>query len=469
VILVSSFVFAPKSLALSWEQVASVGLENDPLNVTLVSLVEFDDWLYASVGSTIDGVKIFRSQDGITWTQANASGFGDVNCYDANLYVFNDAIYAGTFGNLASTARLYKSTNGTIWTQVGTNGFGDNGNIGIVGMTEFNNHLYFGTNNAVTGSEVFRYDGESSLVQVNTDGYDGTATNASTWSLTVFDDALYAGIGPLATPAQIWKSTNGTSWDKIMDGGFGDTNNTRINSLFVFNQQLYAGTLNLSTGTEVWRRISDTSWEQVNTDGFGDANNTWTGDTVAVVNGIIYLGTRNDTTGGELFLSTDGSKWTKEGIDGFGDADNYAIYAITFNGRIYLGFSSLDGAEVWRTGEMGTLSIAETSLDEGTVGDAYTETLSTNNGTSPMGWSVTSGSLPDGISLNAETGELTGTPTKAESFTFTVAVADAGAPQQLASSEYTIRINEKAEAEAEILPETGGGLKHHPFYRFFNR
>jgi len=463
-VLFSSLTFAGKSLALSWEQVASVGLENDPVNVTLVSLVEFNDWLYASVGNDAVGVKIFRSSNGTAWTQVNIDGFGDAGCVDAVLYVFDGAIYAGTSGVTPSMAKLYKSTNGTAWTQVGTDGLGDVGNIGIVGITEFNDHLYFGTSNVTTGSEVFRYDGVSGLVQVNTDGYDGTTTNASTWVLTVFDDVLYAGIGPAGAPAQIWKTTNGTTWQEIMDDGFGDVNNIRINALFVFDEQLYAGTLNGTTGTEIWRRTNDANWEQMNSDGFGDANNSWTGDTVAIINGTIYLGTRNDTTGGELFLSTDGSIWTKEGSDGFGDADNYAIYAITFNGRVYLGFSSDDGAEVWRTGEMGTLSIAETSLDEGTVGDAYTETLLTNNGTSPFSWSISSGSLPDGVSLNAETGEISGTPTRAESFIFTVVVTDAGVPQQLSSGEYTIKINEKAE---EILPETGADLSNWPFNRFY--
>ena len=442
-------------------------MENDPINQTLVSLVEFNDYLYASVGNIAEGAKIFRSSNGTAWMKVGDDGFGDIGCFDIVLYVFDGAIYALTFGGGPSTAKLYKSTNGTSWTQIGTDGFGDINNTGAVGIVAFNDHLYFGTINAVTGTEIFRLNDAGTLTQVNSDGFDG-ANNTETWALTVYDGALYAGLGQEAGgTAEIWKTTNGTNWQKIMDGGFGDINNIRITAMFTFGEELYAGTLNRITGTEVWRRITDNSWEQVNTDGFGDANNIWTGDTVAVINGTIYLGTRNDTTGGELFLSTDGDKWTKEGSDGFGDNDNFAVYAITFNGRVYLGFSSDDGAEIWRTGEMGTLSIAETSLDEGTVGDAYVETLSTNNGTSPFSWSVTSGSLPDGVSLDTETGELSGTPTKTESFVFTVAVADAGIPQQLASSELTIKINEKVEEKAEVLPETGSNFIYQPFYNFF--
>jgi len=466
-VLISSFVFAGKSLALSWEQVASTGLENKPLNITLVSLVEHNDYLYASVGNMFEGVKIFRSANGTTWTKVSEDGFGDTACFDAVLYVLNDTIYAGTVGLGPSTAKLYQSTSGTTWTQIGSNGLGDAGNEGIVGMTSFNDHLYFGVSNGVTGTEVFRLGDNNALTQVNTDGFDGSSDNSETWALTVFNGEIYAGVGQsaVAGQAEIWKSSNGTDWEKIMDGGFGDNSNQRISAFFTFREQLYAGTLNNATGTEVWRRIADTSWEQVNTDGFGDSGNTWTGDTVAIINGTIYLGTRNDTTGGELFLSTNGETWTQEGSDGFGDVDNYAIYAITFNGRIYLGFSSGDGAEVWRTGEMGTLSLSG-ELDEGTVGVSYTESFRTENGTSPLAWSVTDGSLPDGISMDDETGALNGTPTRADLFTFTVTVVDSGAPQQLASGEFSIRIND-VESEAEVLPETGASYKYLPQFLLF--
>ena len=55
----------------------------------------------------------------------------------------------------------------------------------------------------------------------------------------------------------------------------------------------------------------------------------------------------------------------------------------------------------------------------------YTTRLAAAGGTSPYsGWRVASGALPAGISLNASTGELAGTPTQSGSFDFTVAVND---------------------------------------------
>ena len=58
------------------------------------------------------------------------------------------------------------------------------------------------------------------------------------------------------------------------------------------------------------------------------------------------------------------------------------------------------------------------SLDEGTVNTAYNQTLAADN--NPAKWSVTSGSLPGGLTLNESTGEISGIPTTAEESTFTV-------------------------------------------------
>jgi len=458
--------FPQRTLALSWEQVGTAGLGGGAGNATAVRMVSFNDKLYASIGNydlPPTGVEIFSSSDGQIWTQVNTDGFGSATNLDAVMTVYDSALYVGT-DTLGGMAQLWKTTNGTDWTQVGTDGFGDIGNTRIIGIGEFNDKLYIGTGNAVTGTEVFSLDNAGTLTQVNLDGFDGTNTNNIVWSLQECNGALYAGTGTSASGAQLWKTTSGTTWSAVMQGGFGDTNNDSISALFIFNSKLYAGTINDDTGTEIWRTTtSDTNWEQVNTDGFGKAATIWSGDQVAVVNGTVYVGTRStdNTVGARLFISTNGSTWTQEGTDGFGDpTNNFAMYAITFNGRIYLGISSGTGAEIWRTGTMSTLSITTTSLDEGTVGTPYPESIETSAGTTPFTWSLASGSLPDGLVFDFSAGAISGTPTKAGTYTFTVNVTDAGNPMQLASKELSIKINDvatvaTATATPEILPETG--------------
>src|SRR5690242_8864873 len=63
-------------------------------------------------------------------------------------------------------------------------------------------------------------------------------------------------------------------------------------------------------------------------------------------------------------------------------------------------------------------------LPGGTVGTAYSQTLAATGGTQPYAWSVLSGAPPSGFSLNSSSGALTGTPSSAGTFNFTVQVSD---------------------------------------------
>ena len=69
-------------------------------------------------------------------------------------------------------------------------------------------------------------------------------------------------------------------------------------------------------------------------------------------------------------------------------------------------------------------SISPASLPDGQIGVIYNQTLTVSNGNPPYIWSVISGALPGGLSLNTATGTITGTPTASGTFNFTVQVAD---------------------------------------------
>ncbi len=73
----------------------------------------------------------------------------------------------------------------------------------------------------------------------------------------------------------------------------------------------------------------------------------------------------------------------------------------------------------------GALVITTTSLPQGTVSVAYAATLGAAGGVPPYTWSIASGTLPDGLSLNAGTGLISGTPTTDGVSNFTVQVQDA--------------------------------------------
>ncbi len=90
-----------------------------------------------------------------------------------------------------------------------------------------------------------------------------------------------------------------------------------------------------------------------------------------------------------------------------------------------------------------TLTITTTSpLPNGTVGVAYSQTLSATGGSPPYGWSISASSLPAGLSLNQSTGAITGTPTTAGSFNFTAQVSDTA--KATASQAFSLTINAPA-------------------------
>ncbi len=69
------------------------------------------------------------------------------------------------------------------------------------------------------------------------------------------------------------------------------------------------------------------------------------------------------------------------------------------------------------------LNITTSSLPGGTVGASYSQGLSATGGTGGYTWSVSTGSLPAGLSLSA-TGTIGGTPTAPGTASFTVKVTD---------------------------------------------
>jgi len=76
----------------------------------------------------------------------------------------------------------------------------------------------------------------------------------------------------------------------------------------------------------------------------------------------------------------------------------------------------------------GALTVTTTSLPGATVGTAYSQTLASSGGTGATTWSISVGALPSGLSLNASTGAITGTPTTAGTVNFTVMVTDSATP-----------------------------------------
>ncbi len=84
------------------------------------------------------------------------------------------------------------------------------------------------------------------------------------------------------------------------------------------------------------------------------------------------------------------------------------------------------------------LVINTTALAQAIQGSNYEVTLAATGGTSPYTWSVSSGSLPAGLSLAPATGVISGIPTTNGTFNFTISVSDSSNPVRRQSATTSI-------------------------------
>lgn len=102
------------------------------------------------------------------------------------------------------------------------------------------------------------------------------------------------------------------------------------------------------------------------------------------------------------------------------------------------------------------ITTAALSPSTATVGTAYTsQAIMATGGTSPYTWSVSG--APNGVTMNAATGVLSGTPSASGTFNVTVNVHDSSSPQQSISKgfAFTVNIQSLSIASATLSPSTG--------------
>ncbi|MGB7137652.1 MAG: putative Ig domain-containing protein [Acidobacteriaceae bacterium] len=86
------------------------------------------------------------------------------------------------------------------------------------------------------------------------------------------------------------------------------------------------------------------------------------------------------------------------------------------------------------------LAVNTATLPQGEIGTPYSQTIAVTGGLTPYTLTIPANSLPAGLSFNAATGTISGTPTAVGTSNFTLSVADAESPQATTTQSYSIKI-----------------------------
>jgi hypothetical protein len=167
---------------------------------------------------------------------------------------------------------------------------------------------------------------------------------------------------------------------------------------------------------------------------FGAATGAFYSDALS---GGVFMGTR-PSLGPVLLVEPTGSLPPS--------IDSYLVAAAPrlTQGYLFGGPAAVDDSVLSELESAGTpppLAISTSTLDGATPGTSYTQSLSATGGRPPYSWSVTSGALPSGLTLSSS-GTISGTPTSAGTFAFTVQVSDSSTPSpETASAALSITVS----------------------------
>ena len=139
-----------------------------------------------------------------------------------------------------------------------------------------------------------------------------------------------------------------------------------------------------------------------------------------------------------------------------GDTGSYFMW-LGSDSKLYASGSSVPADVTKLTAQFAPgifdVTITTDRLPDGKVGEAYSQTL-TADGTEPVAWSISSGNLPDGLKLDGNTGEISGTPTADGTAKFTVKATNSAGSN---TKELSITIAKAAPAEYTVRFNANGG------------
>ena len=184
---------------------------------------------------------------------------------------------------------------------------------------------------------------------------------------------------------------------------------------------------NSGTTTFTFTVTSSAALEMPITVNYATADGTATtpGDYTAVTNGTVTIAA-SSTTGSATVL-----------VNGDTTVEPDETFTVTLSNPVNATIASGTGTGTIQNDDIPTITVSPATLPDGTVGVAYNQTITASGGASPYMFSFT-GNLPTGLTLSTS-GILSGTPTMAGTYNFTVTATDSS--NYTGSQAYTVMIS----------------------------
>jgi hypothetical protein len=275
-------------------------------------------WLLGGSGA-ISGVgtrDVWRSQDGVTWTQVGGPSQLPAIPWTASTAatVFNDQMWFVVDGT------SYSSTDGLTWTARSAAGAIDNGiSREYASFTVYNNKLWY-----IGGSRV----------QLANPGPPATFTR------TAQND--------------VWSSNDGITWTPVLAAAPFAARQQHAsfvlgNKLWVFGGQRFNGTTAGPPPNDAWTTTDGVTWTQAAPNTF--MVNSWLQGLVQQTNRVTFIGGVIRAYSNKAWTTTDGDNWTE--LRPFEFAPNILSRAVEFNGAMWvIGGNRADVRdtnEIWRS------------------------------------------------------------------------------------------------------------------------
>ncbi|MFQ2251714.1 putative Ig domain-containing protein [Aeromonas hydrophila] len=137
------------------------------------------------------------------------------------------------------------------------------------------------------------------------------------------------------------------------------------------------------------------------------------------------------STASNGIATASGTSITYTPTAGFSGPDSFTYTATNASG-------TSSPATVTITVSTPSITLNPGTLSNGSVGTAYSQTITASGGSAPYSYAITAGALPEGLSLNATSGLISGTPSTAGTTELAITVTDAHGATSLQNFSITI-------------------------------